>query len=291
MMTAPSVRPWARVLPGVFLLLVLVLLGSGCAIWDTRNTHAVRTSLIDYLGKPDSAEPMKPTVPHLQLPLRVGLAWTPGEPRAEMDPVSAAFQEQVLQDVRRQFTNLSFVSEVVVIPSFYLRPGGGFENLDQIHRTLGIDVIALVSRDQVRFTDPTRLSFFYITVVGAYTVPGQLNETHTMVDTAVFDIPSRSLLFRAAGVHSSSGHSTLVTSDTDARKELNESLRLASNGMSTNLTTELKNFQERIRQKPESVRVTHRPGYTGAGATGWSDIGWITLLTLGCFAALRLPER
>lgn len=41
-----------------------------------------------------------------------------------------------------------------------------------------MDVVALVSRDQVQFTDQGLLSLTHWTLVGAYIVPGERNDTH-----------------------------------------------------------------------------------------------------------------
>ncbi len=45
--------------------------------------------------------------------------------------------------------------------------------------------------DQVQFTGEGLLSLTYWTIVGAYLVPGEKNETKTMLDAAVFYIASR----------------------------------------------------------------------------------------------------
>lgn len=51
----------------------------------------------------------------------------------------------------------------------------------------------------MQFTDEGQLSLSYWTIVGAYVVRGETNETKTIMDAAVNDIPSRRLLFRAPG--------------------------------------------------------------------------------------------
>ena len=72
----------------------------------------------------------------------------------------------------------------------------------------GIDVIALVSYDIVQFTGEGLSSISYWTLVGAYAVRGEKNDTHTMIDAAVYDIASRKhldmLVFQVNGATSSS---------------------------------------------------------------------------------------
>ena len=86
-----------------------------------------------------------------------------------------------------------------MIPSTYLSSQGGFEDLAKIRAAFGVDLIGLVGVDQVQFEDTGTSSWSYWTVVGAYVVKGQKHETHTVLETAVYDITSRSLLFRASG--------------------------------------------------------------------------------------------
>ena len=60
--------------------------------------------------------------------------------------------------------------------------------------------MALVSYDQVANTSEKTSSLLYWTIVGAYVVKGNKNDVQTFVDTAVFDMATRKLLFRAPGV-------------------------------------------------------------------------------------------
>ena len=47
----------------------------------------------------------------------------------------------------------------------------------------------------------------------------------------------------------------------------------ASTNMVANVQVELAAFQQRIKEKPESVRIVRQPGYTGGGAFGWEHAG------------------
>src|SRR5207244_6851645 len=106
------------------------------------------------------------------------------------------------------FMGRDWVSDVMIIPSSYLTPRGGYENLDQIARLMNVDVIALTSVDQLQVSNPRRASFLYVSVIGAYVLPLDRNETRTMIDAAVFHVPSRTFLLRAPGISSITGSST-----------------------------------------------------------------------------------
>jgi rhombotail lipoprotein len=57
--------------------------------------------------------------------------------------------------------------------------------------------MALVSYDQVTYTEDNKWPVGYLTIVGAYIVKGMINDTTTLVDLAVVDPKTRSLLLRA----------------------------------------------------------------------------------------------
>lgn len=272
---------------------IIAFIMAGCALDHSRGRHH-RTSLLDYLY-PDGREvQMTPQVPTLKLPLRVGLAWVPATDGRnewrESDQLPETVLAGIAEKVARQFTNRPFVSEVVVIPSAYVQARGGFHNLDQIQSAFGVDVIALMSRDQKQFNDANELTFLYWTVVGLYTVPAELNETFTMVDTAVFDIPSRTLLFRAPGTSRLKTHTTAIRVDANLRQQQETGLDKAAVDMVANLDKELTAFQGRVKEGRQSVKIEHRPGYTGAGAGGWADVGILAGLAGAAVVFLRRPR-
>ena len=67
----------------------------------------------------------------------------------------------------------------------------------------GVDIMALVSYDQIHFTDSNAMAMLYWTIVGAYLVHGDEYDIKTLLDISVFDVASRKLLFRAPGVSQS----------------------------------------------------------------------------------------
>ncbi|NBU11489.1 MAG: rhombotarget lipoprotein [Proteobacteria bacterium] len=182
-------------------------------------------------------------------------------------------EKELAEAVIPHFQKYSFIKSIEIIPTAYLTPGGGFENLDQLRALLGVDVVALLSFDQLQTSDSTEFSVLYWTIVGAYFIPAEANQTHTMVDAAVFDIASRQLLFRAPGTSKSQGHSTLVRTEERLRAKSDEGFVAAATNMVANLQVELAAFQQRVKDKPESVRIVRQPGYTGGGALGWEHAG------------------
>ncbi len=102
--------------------------------------------------------------------------------------------------------------------------------------------------------------------VAIYIVPAEKNTTHTMLDAAVYDIPSRTMLFRAPGVDRSKGRATAVNLEQVLRKDSQTSFNAASVQLAKNLDDQLQEFREKVKESPDSIQVTHKPGYTGAGS-------------------------
>ncbi len=277
----------------LLLAALLVLSLSGCAgFWGQRRHHEA-SSVVQFLY-PDKDLPfVQPEIPTLRLPLRVGVAFVPGGSRG-FSPIEAGFTEQqkteLMRQVAGQFKALPFVQAIEIIPATYLRPGGGFENLDQLRAMLGIDVIALIAYDQAQTSTDTEASLAYWTIVGAYVIPAQAQATHTLMEAVVYDIPSRSLLFRAPGTSTVKGHATLVRNSSERRKDSGRSFTEAAAQMTTHLAQELELFKVRAREEPHTVKIEHKPGYTGGGSL---DAGFALLLIalLGSAAVRQLRSK
>jgi rhombotail lipoprotein len=287
----PSTTP--RRLIVVLLATALALSLTGCVgMWGQRRHHEA-SSVVQFLY-PDKAMPfVQPEIPTLRLPLRVGVAFVPtntGSGR-NFNRISANFTEQqkteLMRQVAGQFKALPFVQAIEIIPATYLRPGGGFENLDQLRAMLGIDVIALIAYDQAQTSDDNEASLAYWTIVGAYLVEGQRNATHTLMEAVVYDISSRSLLFRAPGTSVIRNHATLFRNDHELKQASAASIAEASAQMTANLTQELELFKVRAKEEPHTVKIEHKPGYTGGGSL---DAGFalVLLVALGTAAVQAL---
>jgi len=277
--------------PVVFIFVFFVI---SCAGQQTRT----KSSVMDYLYPNSSEVKIQPSIPTLNLPLKVGIAFVPEQGASSrsrsawswtgsVDGGAALTSEKkssLLELVASNFRELEFVSEIEVIPSEYLTPNGGFSNLEQIQTMYGIDVVALVSYDQVQFTDEGFLSLTYWTIVGAYVVSGEKNDTSTMLDTVVYDIKSKKMLFRAPGTSVVKGNATPVNLSEELRADSLQGFNLAAVAMTENLKVQLDNFKEKIKRDPEQVKIVHSEGYSGGG-------GAIDLLALILFGLLGLLRR
>jgi rhombotail lipoprotein len=274
---------------GLWLLpLLFPLLFSAC-ISQQRSTQS---SVVEYLYPSDKNVVVEPTIPRLQLPLKVGVAFVPeGETRYDYISGSGALTEAkkslLLEQVAANFRPLDYVKTIQVIPSAYLAPGGSFSNLDQIKTMYGIDVIALVSYDQVQFTDEGLLSLSYWTIVGMYAVSGEKNDTSTLVDTVVYDIGSRKMLFRAPGQSRIKGNATPINLNEELRSDSVEGFEQATAAMIFNLQHQLGEFEQRVQDADEEVQVVYSPGYSGGGGGGGSMGLAGTIMLLGLLIAVR----
>lgn len=237
--------------------------------------QGVSSSLVEYLYPKGEIPPKyDQSIPNLNLPLRIGLAFVPG-PSNNVQGLSEAHKIELLEKTKQSFKGQEFIKEILIIPDTYMRSGHGFKGVDQIARLYGLDVIALVSYDQVVHLDDTKLSILYWTIAGAYFAKGSKNDVQTFVDAAIFDIDTHKLLFRAPGVNKIEDTSTLINSTEEIRKSREESFNLAMEDMTTNLRKELDSFQERIK-KYKSVTISHSEGYTGGG--GAIDLSLLIIL-------------
>src|SRR5688572_32639939 len=121
----------------------------GAADRPARQSHN-SSSLVEFLYPHGRIPPAENQIPELRVPLRVGLAFLPTQHGAGP---TAAQREELLESIRQRFADRKFVTEIVTIPDYYLRSARGFEGLRGVQRLYSIDVMALVSYDQVAHTD------------------------------------------------------------------------------------------------------------------------------------------
>lgn len=103
----------------------------------------------------------------------------------------------------------------------------------------GVDIMALVSYDQISFSSERESAILYWTIVGTAMVKGNSNEARTMIDTAVFDVQTAKLLFRAPGVHQIQRNSTMLGNERDLYALRSEGMAAANQDMIVNLNHEL----------------------------------------------------
>jgi rhombotail lipoprotein len=282
-----------------FLWIGLPLLMAATGCYSTLSPSRRVNSALDFLypqGFTD-AEPASQVV--LKLPVRVGLAFAPTQAN-QIDPITEEQKQRLLARVAAAFKEHEAIGHLEVVPTTYLQPGGGFGNLDQIRRSLGLDLMVLLSYDQSQFTESTRASWTYLTVVGPFLIEGEKNDTRTVMDAVVYDIRSRALLFRAAGESTVKGHSSPLNEHRKRRTFASEGFEKATGGLIASLNTALEQFEEQAKngtvQGPGTAaiamydakgeQITATSG--GGGALGIPEL--IIAALLGLALLVRRPE-
>ncbi|MEZ5498983.1 MAG: rhombotarget lipoprotein [Steroidobacteraceae bacterium] len=268
----------------------------GCAQLDSfcftscRSQHAASTPLVSYLY-PEGDVPRVEESVQLRLPLRVGLSFLPAGEGAAPD---AAQREQIVERVAERFRSLEYVSSITVVPDYYLTAGGGFAQLEQVSALLQLDLVGVMSYDQIARSTENDRSLWYLTIVGAYLVSGHDQSTSTLLDLAVVEPHSRRLLLRAGGTSSVAGATTISAADRKLRMQSAAGFEQAADSLIENLAGEVGRFETRVKAGDAPVRTVARDG--GGGAITCAQLVAIGLLLLGALAARRTrdddgPER
>jgi len=234
---------------------------AGCVAVSRHHS----SSVVQYLY-PEQKEPVEtPAIPVLSLPLKVGIAFVP-DASDWQNNLTERDKMDLMKEVSAHFKKYEFVKSIELIPSAYLTQNGSFANLDQIRTMFGIDVIALLSYDQSQFTDEGLASITYWTLIGAYIIPGEKNDTHTMMDAAVYDIKSRKMLFRAPGISHIKSKATPINVTEQLRMDGLDSLKEASQDLVRSLDEQLALFKEKVKDTPQDFQIVPRGGYSGGGS-------------------------
>lgn len=282
----------------------IVALAFGCAPGSVRRS----ASVLDYLY-PEGRVAASAEEIHLQLPLRVGIAFAPGGSHSASgggiqnvtessleDAFSEPQQRELLKRVAGAFQGTPDVSLVEILPTHNMKSSGGFENLQPLAAMYGLNLVALVSYDQIQFDDQDASSLLYWTIFGAYLIPADVHETRTLLDASVFDVASRALLFTGSGSSIVKGRSSANAVRRDLRAKSLEGFEKAIDDLIANLGVSLGVFRENA--KRGTLRGLGTPGVqihrdevqsaaAGAGAIGFSDLGGIALLALAAVMAVR----
>jgi len=267
-----------------FLMLAVIVgavaITSGCTSFGAQRGAKQTGSIVDYLYPNASAPPqMRSEVTTLRPPVRVGIAFVPGGGWGGGLPETERLK--LLERVKAAFSGRDYIGAIEVIPTTYLQPKGGFTNLEQVARMFNVEVVALLSYDQVRFNDSNALSVLYWTIIGAYVIHGDQYDVQTLVDASIFDVHSRKLLFRAPGTSQIKGSASMARLSEQSRAAQIEGYNKAVDELIPRLQGELDNFRERIKSDG-AFKVENKPGYRGGGAFGWLGLLWVlALLAIG----------
>ena len=241
-------------------LIVFIAFAGSCATPSKQPYTHYKTSIIRFLGPVENTpEKQEVTEPTITVPLKAGIAFVPS-----MDFGSFPEKERMslMQEFASEFKKYTFVESIELIPSLYLEEEGGFSNLDRLSELFGIDIIMLLSCDQSQFKDSGAWSIMYWTVIGAYTVKGEKNDTHTLIDASLFHIPSRKMLFRAAGINHIKSKATPINLTEQMRTDSLDGYQQARIDLTKKLKEKLYVFRKMIRSSSGPFKLKLKPGYT-----------------------------
>jgi rhombotail lipoprotein len=265
---------------------------SGCAVIEhgfcapnCKSQIHNSSSLVSFLYSDGNVPPPQNAIPELPVPLRVGLAFLPSQAAFGDAQLDEAHKQELLERIRKQFLDRKFVSDIVIIPDYYLTANRGFTGLEGVQRLYNIDLMALVSYDQVTYSEDNRYSLAYLTIVGAYIIKGSINDTTTLVDLAVVDPKTRSLVLRAGGPDTHHDTSTLVDAQHKVRVAGAASFDAATNQMIVHFDSALTAFEADVHAGKANVRVVARNAPAGGGGSldGWSLAALLMVALLSLF--------
>jgi rhombotail lipoprotein len=271
-------------------LLVVCLTGCAALFHDfERRHHGASSPLVEFLYGHGEVPPVASEV-HLELPIRVGVSFLPASGRAGP---SAVEREKVLAAIRDNFKSRPYVTEIVPIPDYYLRANGndGLTQIQQVSRLNQLDLFALVSYDQVTDLTVNKNSLAYLTIVGAFIVRGDRHETHTLLDLAVVDPRTRTLVLRSGGTSSLAGNTTLIEAEHHETAQRAKGFELATTSLVDNFKRELTDFEGRVREGTAPVRVTRRTFAGGSGGGALDPALLLFLIALLGTGACRARAR
>jgi len=280
-------------------MLICILLSgvglSGCAdlaaLVYGSHTHAHNSSsLVEFLYPNGKVPPPENSIPQLRVPLRVGLAFLPSSGPESVTSLDAAAKEALLERVRQRFQSRKFIADIVLIPDYYLAGHRGFDGLQGVQRLNNLDLMALVSYDQVTHEDNNNWSLGYLTIVGMYMLKGNRHDVSTLVDLAVVDPATRSLVLRAGGTDTGHGNSTFIDEQRETRMVGSRSFSAATDQMIDHFDTALTQFEADVRAGKANVQIVHKNGAAGA-AGGGGKFEWPALLALAMILAFRPAKR
>jgi len=253
-------------------VVLMVLLLSSCSAFmnESGKDENVSSSLVDFLyPDSDQVKAHKSEVPLLKLPVNIGIAFVPSNESSNSSlSLTAKKKHELLGNVKNEFIKHDYINRIEIIPDTYLKHGSGFETLEQLSRLYDVEIMALVSYDQVARNNENNAAILYWTIAGLYLIPGNDNSTQTFVDTAVFDIKSRKMLLRAPGINKLDSISTAVGLKETIAENSEKGFDRAVFDMIGNLDSELDIFKDRVKNE-KIAKVESRDGYSGGSIGIW----------------------
>lgn len=274
----------------VLLVLFTATLLTACSSHSGKHRSS---SIVDLLYGKEQVITEREQQIELSLPLTVGVAFVPGADGHEFP--SEAELQSAAESVRQKFAQEAAIKRIQVIPSYHLKGRRGFDSVAELGRLYNIDVLALISYDQVVNQASNNRSFWYLTVVGAYLVDGQQANIHTFTETAVFDLRSRQLLFSAPGYDQRKLSSNLSDVDRQIRVAQAESFSASVEQMNGNLTVALEQFKEDVRedgratiQPKQRAKIADQAAYSNGGSVKYAAGSLPELVIFGALLLIVL---
>jgi rhombotail lipoprotein len=261
------------------------ILGLGGCITQCGRSERSSTPLVQFLYGDDQHVPKRDAQVTLQLPIRVGLAFLPTRGGRPGEGPTAVERERILRAIRGNFADLPYVSEIVPVPSYYfdMSRGDGMQQLEQLARMQRLDLMALISYDQRSQTTENRRALSYLTIVGAFVMKGNHNETQTIIDLAVVEPTGRSLVLRAGGISSTANSAAAIDQTHELQKQQRVGFDQATDNLIANFRTELTDFETRVRAGTADIKVVKQERSSAGGGGGAIDPGLLLLLA-ACLA-------
>lgn len=246
------------------------------------------SNAVEYLYPNQRGEiHVKTEIPELVVPLNVGIAFVPDACDSfRRHDLNETLKRELMDKVIKRFESREIINKVVAIPSHMMKRKGSFPNLRQIQKELGIDIVVLLSYDQVQYTERNFVAVaYYWTIVGRFVFQGDKNDTVTVMDAAVYDINSEQLLFRSEGTSNVKGNSASAFVDEDLRVRSQQGFELAIENLSKRLDWDLYQFRQKISKNEVEVKIVHR------SSSGGVIEPWTLLLLGGGLIVLRRRRR
>jgi len=273
---------------GKFILLIIsVFLISGCSTIQSMfgiNYSAQQrsvSSVVEYLYPNKTGEiNIETKIPELLLPLNVGIAFVPDNCGSfRRHDLNEELKRKLLGNIADRFGEKDMINKVEIIPSGHLKRRGSFTNLRKIKKELDIDIVVLLSYDQVQYTERNAVSLVYHwSIVGRYVFKGDKNDTITMMEAAVYDIGSEELLFRSEATSNVKGNSASAFISEELRVRSQKGFALAVDDLSKMLEWDLYGFKQKVKSKQVEVKVSYRR--SGGGGGGGLGVAFTIFLLL-----------
>jgi rhombotail lipoprotein len=279
---------------------------SGCAAFSS-NVHTVQrqSNLASFLFGGNAPQSPVQKVP-LTLPARVGVTFVPGDPGSANIPDTT--KKEVIEAVRSQLAkHTRYVAGAQSIPPMYLIPKGGVNNLEQVARQFDVDVIVLMGANQFQKHERNPLAALMdITVIGSFIIPGNTVDTSTVLEAAVYHVPSRALIFRTDGADQKSSRSTQYGSSQSAQNDGVSGIEGASKKLVVSIADALVGFEKFDASKAAEIRPipAGQDNSKGAKENYWGqvseyrstgggsfDAAWIIITGVALLCTLNLRKQ